>query len=63
MGQCFTLYTHANGKRDPMDNFCYQIAEKLYPSATPQELRVASKPIKMHLLSFDSHKITEIKEK
>lgn len=62
MGQCFTLYTHTN--KNPVDNFSYQIAEKLYPDATPQELRLAARPIKMYLLDgFDRYKTIEIKEK
>jgi len=62
MGQCFTLYTHTS--KSPINNFSYQIAKKLYPNTTPQELKVASRPIKMHLLDgFDRHRITKVKEK
>jgi len=62
MGQNFLLYTHTN--KNPINKFSYQIAKKLYPDATPQELRVASRPIKMYLLDgFDRYKTIEIKEK
>ena len=61
MGQCFTLYTHTS--KSPINNFSYQIAKKLYPDATPQELKVASRPIKMHLLDgFDRYKTKEVKK-
>jgi len=61
MGQDFTLYTHTT--KSPVNNFSYQIAKKLYPDAAPQELRVASRPIKIHLLDgFDRYRITKRKE-
>jgi len=57
-GQCFTLYTQ--GARDPLINFCYQLAKKLFPTTSPS---IAARRIREYLTDgFDRYKITEIRE-
>jgi hypothetical protein len=60
-GQCFTLYTRWKG--DPLKNFCYQIAKKLYSGSSSKDLWIAAMGIKGHLEDgFDRYHITEVKD-
>jgi collagenase-like PrtC family protease len=64
-GQCFILYTQ--NAKDPLNNFCYQIAKKVYPYNTTlrsKDIWNTAEKIRMYLTDgFDRYKITEIKEK
>ena len=63
-GQCFTLHTQTNGYKDPLDNFCHQIAKKKFPGYDSKDLKGEVRSIKNYFMDGkDRYRVMKVNRK